>query len=147
MSLALVPATCVQDAHIGYIQDVMVFETLQIIVEKMTGSVPHVGHHHSHAQLQHRLVTHFHHVRQGVQHTLVERQWHRQQTDRTKYLPQGTRQSAGHSEESKLMAQSRSPNIQNYTLVQHDRCIDPGASLLFVIHNSLNFSRKPLSTT
>ena len=34
-----IPATCVQDARIGYIQDVLVFQTLQIIVEPMAGSV------------------------------------------------------------------------------------------------------------
>ena len=37
-----VPATCVQYARIRYIQAVLVFETLQIIVERMTGSVPPV---------------------------------------------------------------------------------------------------------
>ena len=41
---------------------------------------------------------HAHHVRQVVQHTTVERQWYRQQTDRTKHLPRGAhRQSSGHS--------------------------------------------------
>ena len=39
-SLAHVLATCVQDVRIGYIQDVLVFETLRIIVKPMTGSVP-----------------------------------------------------------------------------------------------------------
>ena len=34
-SLANVPATCVQDACIGYIQDVLGFETLRFIVEPM----------------------------------------------------------------------------------------------------------------
>ena len=38
-SLAKVPATCVQYARIGYIQDVLVLETLRIIVEPMAGSV------------------------------------------------------------------------------------------------------------
>ena len=42
MSLAKVPATCVQDVHIGYIQDVLVFETLRIIGKPMAGSVPPV---------------------------------------------------------------------------------------------------------
>ena len=41
---------------------------------------------------------HAHHVRQVVQHTTVERQWYRQQTDGTKHLPRGAqRQSGGHS--------------------------------------------------
>ena len=34
-----VPATCVQDVRIGYIQDVLVIETLRIIVKLMAGSV------------------------------------------------------------------------------------------------------------
>ena len=34
-SLAKVPATCVQDVRIGYIQDVLFFETLRIIVKPM----------------------------------------------------------------------------------------------------------------
>ena len=42
MSLAKASATCVQDVCIGYIQDVLVFEKLQIIVEPMAGSVPPV---------------------------------------------------------------------------------------------------------
>ena len=46
-SLAKVPAICVQDARIGYIQDVLVFETLRLVMEPMAGSVPPVGHHHS----------------------------------------------------------------------------------------------------
>ena len=41
-ALAKVPSTCVQDVCIGYIQDVLVFETLQIIVKPMAGSVPPV---------------------------------------------------------------------------------------------------------
>ena len=57
-SLAKVPATSVQDVRIGYIQDVLIFETLRIIVEPMAGSVPPVGRHHSHAHLPQRLVTH-----------------------------------------------------------------------------------------
>ena len=41
-SLANVPATCVQDVRIGYIQDILVFETLRIIIKPMAGSVLHV---------------------------------------------------------------------------------------------------------
>ena len=55
-SLAKVPATCVQDARIGYIQIVLVFETLRIIIEPMAGSEPPVGRHLSHAHPHHRLV-------------------------------------------------------------------------------------------
>ena len=50
-------------------------------------------------------------------------------------------------QESKLMAQSRSPNIQNYTLVRQDRRQGTGGGLLFFIHNSVGFTRNPLSTT
>ena len=50
-------------------------------------------------------------------------------------------------QDSKLMAKSRSPNIQNYTLVRHDRRQGPGGGLLFFIHNSVSFTRKSLSTT
>ena len=49
-------------------------------------------------------------------------------------------------QESKLTAKSRSPNIQNYTLVRQDRRLGPGGGLLFFIHNSVSFTRKPLST-
>ena len=49
-------------------------------------------------------------------------------------------------QESKLTAKSRSPNIQNYTLVRQDRCLGPGGGLLFFIHNSVSFTCKPLST-
>ena len=48
-------------------------------------------------------------------------------------------------QESKLTAKSRSPNIQNYTLVRQDRHQGPGGGLLFFIHNSVSFNRKPQS--
>ena len=48
-------------------------------------------------------------------------------------------------QESKLSAKSRSPNIQNYTLVRHDRRQGTGGGLLFFIYNSVSFTRK--STT
>ena len=50
------------------------------------------------------------------------------------------------AEVSKLTAKSRSHNIQNYTLVRQDRRLGPGGGLLFFIHNSVSFTRKPLST-
>ena len=50
-------------------------------------------------------------------------------------------------QESKLTAKSRSPNIQNYTIVRQDRRRSPGGGLLFVIHNSVSFTHKTLSTT
>ena len=48
-SLAKVRATGVQYVRIGYIQDVLVFKTLRITVEPMTGYVQPVGRYHSHA--------------------------------------------------------------------------------------------------
>ena len=50
-------------------------------------------------------------------------------------------------QESKLTAQLRSQNIQNYTLVRQDRRLGSGRGLLFFIHKSVSFTRKPLSTT
>ena len=50
------------------------------------------------------------------------------------------------TQESKLTAKSRSPNIQNYTPVRQDRRQGPGGGLLFFIHNSISFNRKPQST-
>ena len=44
------------------------------------------------------------------------------------------------------MAKSRSPNIQNYTLVRQDQRQGPGGGLLLFIHNSVSFNRKPLSS-
>ena len=38
-------------------------------------------------------------------------------------------------------------SLQNYTLVRQDRRQGPGGGLLFFIHNSVSFTRKPLSTT
>ena len=90
------------------IQDVLVFETLRIIVEPMARSVPPARRYHSHAHLPR---PHFHHVGQGIQHTSVECQWHRQQTYGTKHLPRCVHSRSGDIQESKLTAQSRSPNI------------------------------------
>ena len=50
-------------------------------------------------------------------------------------------------QEFKLTVKSRSPTIQNYTLVRQDRRQGPGGGLLFFIHNSVSCTRKPLSTT
>ena len=50
-------------------------------------------------------------------------------------------------QEAKHTAKSRSPNIQNYTLVRQNRLLGPGGGLLFFIHNSFSFTLKSLSTT
>ena len=50
----------------------------------------------------------------------------------------------GAIQESKLKANSRSPNIQNYTLVRHDQRQGPEGGLLFFIHNSVSFTRLSL---
>ena len=145
-SLAKVLATCVHDARIGYIQDVLVFETWRIIVEPMAGSVPHVGHHHSHARLPYHLVP-----PTMSDKTFNILQWNangidNKQTELSIFLEAHNVKVAA-IQESKLTAQSRSPNIQNYTLVRQDRRLGPGGGLLFFIHNSVSFTRKPLSTT
>ena len=106
--------------------------TLQIIVEPMAGSVPHVGHHHSH--LPHRLARpHVHHVRQDVQHTSVERQRHRQQTDETKHFHRGAERKSG-----------QHPELHSSTTGSTPR---PRRRLTVFIHNSVSFTRNPLSTT
>ena len=140
-SLSNVPATCVQDARIGYIQDILVFEKLRIIVEPMDGSVPLAGRYHSQAHLSHHLV---HHVRQYVQHISVERQWHRQQTDGT-HLPRGAqRQSGGHSrvQAHGTIEKSQHPELHPSTIGSTPR---PRRGLTVFI--SVSFTRKPLSTT
>ena len=146
MSLAKVPATCVQDTRIGYIQDVLVFETLRNIVEPMAGSVPPVLRHYSHEHLPHRLV-----LPTMSDKTFNILQWiangiGNKQTELSIFLEVHKVKVAA-IQEFKLTAQSRSPNIQNYTIVRQDRHLGPGGGLLFFIHNSVSFTRKPLSTT
>ena len=119
-SLAKVPATCVQDARFGYIQDVLVFETLRIIIEPMAESVPPVGRHHSHAHLHHRLVP-----PTTSDKTFNILQWNdngigNKQTKLSIFLEAHNVKVAA-IQESKLTAKSRSPNIQNYTLVRQDQ--------------------------
>ena len=131
-SLAKVPATCVQDARIGYIQDVLVLETLRIIVEPMARSVPPVGQQHSHAHLPHRLIPPTRPPCQTRRSTYYSRTpVESQQTDGTKHLPRGAHRQSAAIQDSKLTAQSTSSNIQNYTLVRQDRRLGPGGSLLF----------------
>ena len=79
------------------------------VADYRTGSVPPARRHHNHAPLPQRLVPH---VRQGVQRTSVECQWHRQHTDEAHNV------NVAAIQEYKVTAQSRSPNIQNYTLVR-----------------------------
>ena len=50
-------------------------------------------------------------------------------------------------QESKLTAESRSPNIQNYTLVRRDRRVGTEGGLLILSITQSSFTRKPLSTT
>ena len=146
MSLAKVPATCVQDVCIGYIQDVLVFETLRIIVKPMAVSVPPVLRHHSYVHLHHRLVP-----PTMSDKTFNILQWNangigNKQTELSIFLEAYNVKVAA-IQESKLTAKSRSPNIQYYTLVRQDRRQGPCGGLLFLIHNSVSFTRKPLSTT
>ena len=46
-------------------------------------------------------------------------------------------------QESKLILNSRTPNIQNFTTVRKDRDQGQGGGLLTLIHKSINFSRRP----
>ena len=46
-------------------------------------------------------------------------------------------------QESKLILNSRTPNIQNFTTVRKDRYRGQGGGLLTLIHKSINFARKP----
>ena len=116
-SLAKVPATRVQDARIGYIQDGLVFETLRIInQETMAGSVqprassapPSPAHTPSMSDM-----------------TLNILQWKangisNKRTQLSIFLEAHNVKVVA-IQESKLTAKSRSPNIQNYTLVRQDR--------------------------
>ena len=104
------------------------------------------GRHHSHAHLHHRLVL----------PTMSDKsfnilQWNangigNKQTELSIFLEAHTVKVVA-IQESKLTAKSRSINIQNYTLVRQDRRQGPGGGLLCCIHNSVSFTRRPLSTT
>ena len=87
------------------------------------------------------------HVRQYVQHTTVERQWHRQQTDGTKHLPRGAqRQGAGHLgvQAHGKLEKSQYSELHSSTTGSTPR---PKRSLTVFIHNLVSFNHKPLSTT
>ena len=112
----------------------------------MAGFVPPVLRHHSHMHLHHRLVPT---TRPPCQTRLL--QWNandigNKQTELSIFLEAHDVKVAA-IQESKLMAQLRSPNIQNYTILQQDRRQGQGGGLLFFIHNSVSFTRMPLSTT
>ena len=128
--LANVPATCVHDVRIGYIQDILAFETLRMIVKAMAGSVPLVWRHHSHAHLDHRLVP-----PTMSDKTFNILQWNANGIGNTqtelRILLEAHNVKVAAIQESKLTAKSRSPNIQNYTLVRQDRRQGPGGGLLF----------------
>ena len=88
-----------------------------------------------------------HHVRQYIQHTTMERQWNRKQTDGTKHHTRGAqRQMGGHSgvHAHGTINKSQHPELHPTTTgstPMHRR------SLLLYFHNSVSFTRKPLSTT
>ena len=86
-------------------------------------------------------------VRQDVQHTTVERQWYRQQTDGTKHLPRSAHsQSGGHSgvQAHSTIKKSKHPELHPSTTGSTSR---PRRRLTVYIHNSVGFTRKTLSTT
>ena len=136
-SLAKVPATCVHYARIGYIQDVLVFDTLRIIIEPMAGSVPPVGRHHSHARIVHRLVPPTCPPYSTRHSTYYSVRLMASATNRLSIFLEAHNVKVAPIQESKLTAKSRSPNIQNYTLVRQDRDLGSGGGLLFFIYNSL----------
>ena len=124
------PARCIQDVRIRYFQGVLVFETLRIIVKLMAGSVPSIRRHHSHMHLHHRLVP-----PTMSDKTFSIQQWNangigNKQTELSIILEAHYVKVVA-IQESKLTAKSRSPNIQNYTLVRQDRRQCPGGGLLF----------------
>ena len=133
-SLAKIPATYVQDARIWYIQDVLVFETLWIIVEPiMAGSVPPVWRHQTRAHSPPHSPAHTPSMSDKSFNIL---QWNangigNKQTELSIFLDAHNVKVAA-IQESKLTTQSRSPNIQNYTLVRHNRRLGPGGDLLFL---------------
>ena len=129
-SLANVPASCVQHARIGYIQDVLVFETLRIII-RSNGWICTACRTPPQPCAPSPPSSPTHHVRQYVQHNTVERQCHRQQTNKTlSIFLEAYNVKVVAIQESKLTTQLRSPNIQNSTLVRQDRRLGPGGGLL-----------------
>ena len=112
----------------------------------MAGSVPPVGRHHSHAHLPHCLVQP---AMSDKTFNILQRNANgigNKQTEPSIFL-EAQNVKVAVIQESKLTVESRSPNIQNYILVRQDRRLGPGGDLLFFIHNSVSFTRKPLSTT
>ena len=148
-SLARAPATCVQDVRIGYIQDVLIFETLRIIVMPLAGSVPPVWRHHKpRAPSAPPSPAHTPTMSDKTFNIL---QWNKngignKQTEISIFLEAHDVKVAA-IQESKLTTKSRIPNIQNYTLVRQDLRQGPGGGLLLFIHNSVSFNPNPQSTT
>ena len=124
-SLAKAPATCVQDVRIGYIQDVLDYRNANdwICTACMTPPQPRApSPPHSPA-----------HTPTMSDKTFNILQWNangigNKQTELSIFLEAHDAKVAA-IQESKLTAKSRSPNIQNYTLVRQDR--RPGGGVLF----------------
>ena len=142
-SLAKAPATCVQDVRIGYIQDAADYRKANgwICTACMTPPQPHAPSPPPSPA----------HTPTMSDKTFNILQWNangigNKQTELSIFLEAHDIKVAA-IQESKLTAQSRSPNIQNYTLVRQDRRQGPGGGLLFFIHNTVSFTRKPMSTT
>ena len=96
-SLAKVRSTCVQDARIGYIQDVLVIRSVADYhigwICTACGMPPHLRTHHPPTSPAHTPS-----MKSRRSRYYSGRQWHRQQTDGTKHLPRGAqRQSGGYS--------------------------------------------------
>ena len=93
MSLAKVPATCVQDAGIEHSRCSGIRNVADYC--RANGWICTACRMPSQPRAPSPPPHHAHHVRQDVQHTTVEHQWHQQQTDGTKHLPRGAQRQSG----------------------------------------------------
>ena len=121
-SLAKAPATCVQYVRIGYIQDVLVFETPP--QPHAPSPPPSPAHTPTMSDKTFNIL-----------------QWNangigNKQTELSIFLEAHDIKVAA-IQESKLTAKLRSPNIQNYTLLRQDRRQGPGGGLLVLFITQL----------
>ena len=128
-SLANVPATCVQGAHSGYIQDVLVFETLRIIIEPMADLY---RLHHSHAHLPHCLVP----------PTMSDKTLNILQWNANGIGNKQTELSISSRRTTSKLRPFRSPSSRRNREIptSSPTHLGPGGCLLFVIHNSVSFT-------
>ena len=130
--LAKVPATCVQDVRIGYIQDGLVFETLRIIVKPiatacMTPPQPRALSPPPSPAHTHTMSDKMFNIQQWNANGIGNKQ-----TELSIFLEAHDVKLAA-IQESKLTTKSRCTNIQNYTLVRQDRRQGPRGGLMFFL--------------